>query len=162
MSLSNPDESPTSSATFHINGSLPGPVTSTNRPLQACYDQGINKISDTDTHGIQSPPSVLPPRFHRRRSSLSQVDYPVEESVPKVVFEKPVFEDSLPTTLAEREREQSAETKASQKQADDAHIMAHSDRRAREKVAAQAWVHHDDDLYNKSHVRDEAGVKDSG
>jgi hypothetical protein len=73
-----------------------------------------------------------------------------------------MFEDSLPTTLAEREREQSAETKASQKQADNAHIMAHSDRRAREKVVAQTWVHHDDDLYNKSHVRDEADVKDSG
>lgn len=152
MSLSNPDEYPTPSAAFHLNGSFPGPVSSTNRPLQACYDEGINNISDTDTPGIQSPPSVLPYQFHRRRSTLSQIDYQVEEFVPRVVFEKPVFEDPLPTTLAEREREQTAETEASQKQVDDARIIAHSDRRAREKVITYAWeCDHDDDLYTTSH-----------
>lgn len=74
-----------------------------------------------------------------------------------------MFEDPLPTTLAEREREQTAETEASQKQVDDARIIAHSDRRAREKVITHAWeCDHDDDLYNKSLVRDEADAKDSG
>lgn len=138
------------------------PVTPTNKPLQTCYAEGINKASDTDTPGIQSSYSALPYHFHRRRSTLSGDGYQVKHLVRRISLEAPVFDDSPETGQTESERKEITQIEASEKQDDVVRMMVHSDRRAREKAITHAWeCDHADESYGKLHVGGNSWVQRS-
>ena len=56
-----------------------------NKALISCYDEGINKPSDTDTPEID-PDLPSPRHFHRRHSLLSPPESVVENPVESVAF----------------------------------------------------------------------------
>src|ERR1700749_7608 len=107
MSQKDSHEDPITINTFRpIRTHSRGPVSPSNKPLQTCYAEGINKGSDTDTPGIQCSSSVLPYHFHRRPSSLSRNEYQVENLASRVFSETPVFDNSPETRLAGSNRKQ--------------------------------------------------------
>jgi len=138
-----------------ICADFPNPVSPSNKPLQTCYAEGINKASDTDTPGIQSSSSVFPYNFVRRRSTLGRDDREYEKLALRISLEEPVFDDSSPMTLAESEGEQNIKTEASRKQNDEVRMTVHSDRRTREQAITHAWeCNHANQPDKKSAVRD--------
>lgn len=88
----------------------------TNKPLQSCYAEGINKTSDTDTPEIQTTSTTIPHYFTRRRSSLGLDDRQRKDLDIEVSREKRVSIDSSSTALEESEGEQMIKTEVSPKQ----------------------------------------------
>ena len=115
------------------------PVSPSNKTLESCYAQGINKASDTDTPRIQSSSSIYPNHFVRRRSTLGRDDRENGNLAVRGCLEEPVFDDFSPRTLAKSEGGQIVRSEASQKQDDEVRMTVHSDRRAREQAITHAW-----------------------
>jgi hypothetical protein len=95
-----------------------------NRALVTCYDEGINKPSDTDTPEInQDLPS--PRHFHRRHSLLSSPVSPTENPL-----ESATFPDSRvsPRDLSTADKLHPREFEHLQQQADDIKMGFESDR----------------------------------
>jgi hypothetical protein len=57
----------------------------TNKALVTCYDEGISKLSDTDTPEID-PDLPSPRHLHRRRSLLSPLESPMKKPGESVTF----------------------------------------------------------------------------
>jgi len=104
------------------------PLSPTNKPLETCYSEGINKPSDTDTPELTDSPPAPPYHFHRRHSTLSRDDWPVENLIPSTTSPEPALDTTSPKHLTGSEQKQLAEFEASQKRDDEIRMMMASDR----------------------------------
>jgi len=163
MSQYDSNGDPTTTFIFYPNcADSSSPVIPTDKPLQTCYAEGINKASATDTPGIPSSYSALPYHSHRRRSTLSGDGYQVKHLIRRISLESPVFDDSPETELTGSERKEITQIEASGRQDDDVRMMVHSDRRAREKAITHAWeCAHADESCGKLHMGDSSWVRRS-
>lgn len=116
------------------------PMSATNEHLKACYVESINRASNTDTPMMRGSGPLAPSHFHRRHSTVSRDDWPLEDHPPVFLSQEPALNDPSLKRLTESEKKQLAETEAWQKQEDDIQRILHSSRRARERAATDLFV----------------------
>lgn len=116
-----------------------------NKSLTTCHDEGINKLSDTDTPDIdQASPPPSPYHFHRRHSLLSRQQAPTVESF--------TFSESStsPMKLSQVEKDQLAIIERSQQQDDAIRMDLQSDQQEAKEIAKkhreQEWTAKDAEI----------------
>jgi len=103
-----------------------------NKPLTTCHDEGINKISDTDTPEVdQNSPPPSPYHFHRRHSHLSRQQGPMIESFS---FPEP---STSPMRLTSAEKDQLEQFNKSQQQDDAIRMDLQSSQQEAKEIAKE-------------------------